>query len=227
MESFQNNKFLKIFITVLIVFFILLCFLIVYLFLQNQKLSKELLKYQTQVSTTPTPSPTVEDKVLAIQITVCCSCPTKVSRSLIGIDGWVIYEKGKNYSRFLPEECKRVDCQPCPPIEIEIPTPTTSDIINISDTDLSNGWYWGDKNQKKPGTPNDWVYAEEGRSSCWHKIGVNCEFSPEQDSAYKCPENGWVNCMPGPNNPELKWECTEEYQQWAKINCPDYQGVAY
>ncbi len=66
---------------------------------------------------TPLPTPTPESEALGIQINVCCSCPTKVSRSLIDTDGWVIYERGKNYAEFLPEECDRVDCQPCPPLD--------------------------------------------------------------------------------------------------------------
>lgn len=42
MEFLQNNKFLKIFIAVLIIFFILFCLLITYLFLQNQKLKSQI-----------------------------------------------------------------------------------------------------------------------------------------------------------------------------------------
>lgn len=75
--------------------------------------------YWPKLQTSPSPTPTTENEVLGIQINVCCSCPTKVSRSLIGTDGWVIYEKGKNYAEFLPEECDRADCQLCPPLEEE------------------------------------------------------------------------------------------------------------
>ena len=86
-------------------------------YFQIQKLSKELSKYQTQISPTPTPSSIVEDEVLGLQINICCPCPTKVPRSLIDTDGWVLYEKGKNYSQLLPE-CDLL-CQPCPPLEEE------------------------------------------------------------------------------------------------------------
>ena len=86
-------------------------------YFQIQKLSKELARLQVQAL--PTPTPTAENEVLGIQINVCCSCPTKVSLSLIGTNGWVIYEKGKNYAEFLPEECDQVVCQPCPPLEEE------------------------------------------------------------------------------------------------------------
>jgi hypothetical protein len=44
---------------------------------------------------------------------------------------------------------------------------------------------------------------------------------------YKCPERNYVNCMPGPNNPELKWECTPEFIQWAEENCPAFKGATY
>jgi len=84
--------------------------------------------YWPKIQISPSPTPTAEDKVLGIQISTCCSCPTKIPRSLIGTDGWVIYERGKNYAEFLPEECDRVDCQPCPPLEEE----------NQSKTDCKN-----------------------------------------------------------------------------------------
>lgn len=42
MEFFQNNKFLKIFIAVLIIFFILFSFSTVYLYLQNQQLKNQI-----------------------------------------------------------------------------------------------------------------------------------------------------------------------------------------
>jgi hypothetical protein len=45
---------------------------------------------------------------------------------------------------------------------------------SITQQELERGWYWGNQNQKKPGTPDDWIYEEAGRSSCWHKPGVKC-----------------------------------------------------
>lgn len=57
------------------------------------------------------------------------------------------------------------------------------------DSDFSKGWYWGSEDQKKSGTPSDWVYTDAGRSSCWHKAGVDCRFSPEPDNEVKC--GGW------------------------------------
>lgn len=47
--------------------------------------------------------------------------------------------------------------------------------LPISVEELSKGWYWGDINQKKINTPDDWVFKEAGRSSCWHKVGVICQ----------------------------------------------------
>jgi len=76
-------------------------------------------RFVQQTVSSPTPTPIAKNEVLGIQINTCCSCPTKVPRSLIGTDGWVIYERGKNYSKYLPEECNRADCQPCPPLEEE------------------------------------------------------------------------------------------------------------
>jgi len=58
------------------------------------------------------------DQILGIQINACCSCPIKVRKSLINIDGWVIYEKDKDYSSLRPTDyCKKTVCTPCPPLE--------------------------------------------------------------------------------------------------------------
>lgn len=51
---------------------------------------------------------------------------------------------------------------------------TTENIPSFTSQDLEKGWYWGFKNQRKPGTPSDWIFTEAGRSSCWHKPQVNC-----------------------------------------------------
>jgi len=40
-----------------------------------------------------------------------------------------------------------------------------------------------------------------------------------------CPTTPWIDCMPvlGATKPE----CASEYLNWVKVNCPDFQGVAY
>jgi len=105
--------------------------------------------------------PLVEEKILGIQINTCCSCPTPISPSQIGTDGWVLYEKGKNYAEFLPEECTRVDCQPCPPLENE---------------------------------------------------------------TFKCVDKNSLDCT---NEPELSFECSDGYQNWAGESCPGWSGRVY
>ncbi len=74
----------------------------------------------------------------------------------------------------------------------------------IKGPDLGNvgyeeaAWYYDGRDQKKPGTPDDWVHDFEGtRSACWHKPGVQCgqeklEEGPHRNStpARKCAENG-------------------------------------
>lgn len=105
--------------------------------------------------------PPVYKKVLGIQINTCCSCPTPISSSQVDTDGWVLYEKGKNYSEFLPEECDRVDCLPCPPLE---------------------------------------------------------------DETFKCVEKNSLDCT---NEPELSFECSDGYQNWAGQNCPGWSEKTY
>jgi hypothetical protein len=43
--------------------------------------------------------------------------------------------------------------------------------------------------------------------------------------AYSCPESGWVDCMPGIGSG--KPQCQKAYLDWAKVNCPDFSGVAF
>ncbi len=48
----------------------------------------------------------------------------------------------------------------------------------------------------------------------------------EVNPKYSCPENGWVNCMPGPaNNNSIA--CSREAEAWYEANCPDFEGIAY
>lgn len=48
--------------------------------------------------------------------------------------------------------------------------------------------------------------------------------APDQTD-YLCPETDWVDCMPilGTAEPQ----CSPKYLQWAKDNCPNFQGAAY
>lgn len=41
---------------------------------------------------------------------------------------------------------------------------------------------------------------------------------------YICPTSEWVDCMPGPG--PLKTQCQPDYLNWAKINCPNFEGAA-
>lgn len=74
---------------------------------------------------------TSSQQVLGIQPTQCCSCPTMIDASLVGTNGWVAYEQGKDYSTQQPELCSQPNigvCAPCPTI---VPT---------SFTCPANGW---------------------------------------------------------------------------------------
>ena len=65
------------------------------------------------------------------------------------------------------------------PLPTPIFSPSSTEIIpTITQNQLNNGWYYGSANQRKPGTPADWLFIERGRSSCWHKPENSCEFTP-------------------------------------------------
>jgi len=54
------------------------------------------------------------DCVIGFKTNECCACPQKISRSLIGTDSWVAYEKGKDYRAFPKKEnCANISCSPC------------------------------------------------------------------------------------------------------------------
>lgn len=50
--------------------------------------------------------------------------------------------------------------------------------------------------------------------------------TPPPLEPYACPKTEWVNCMPI-LTPEAQRSCTKEYLDWAKENCPNFQGGAY
>lgn len=46
--------------------------------------------------------------------------------------------------------------------------PFSETASQITQQELSKGWYWGSLDQKKPGTPEDWVHTLEGtRGARW------------------------------------------------------------
>ncbi len=54
------------------------------------------------------------DCVIGFKANECCGCPKKISRSLVGTNGWVAYEKGKDYNAFPKKEnCVGIACSPC------------------------------------------------------------------------------------------------------------------
>lgn len=60
------------------------------------------------------------------------------------------------------------------PIKITI----TGNISSFTDADLKQGWYWGDKNQKKPGTPSTWLLSGDGtRSATWYNPKTSIQTS--------------------------------------------------
>lgn len=101
-------------------------------------------------------------------------------------------------------------------------TPSSSSVLipPITQADLDQGWYYGSEDQKKPGTPDSWIFVGKGtRSAAWRK--------PEDTdtSDFLCPTTEWIDCMPSAGGMG-KIECTNDFLSWAKINCPDFKGAA-
>ncbi len=45
------------------------------------------------------------------------------------------------------------------------------------------------------------------------------------NQSYTCPASEWVDCMPIVPQ-ERAYQCQAPYLQWAKTNCPGFQGAA-
>jgi len=56
-------------------------------------------------------------------------------------------------------------------------------------------------------------------------------YNPSPTPSFTCPENGWIDCMPGPDKPPRYGGCSQDASEdaikWYKINCSNYQGIAY
>ena len=60
-------------------------------------------------------------------------------------------------------------------VGVEIAYEGECEVEAIMPHELKQGWYFGQKAQKKPGTPENWVHSAEGtRSACWHDPIVKC-----------------------------------------------------
>ncbi len=44
-------------------------------------------------------------------------------------------------------------------------------------------------------------------------------------SKYTCPSSAYIDCMPGVYF--VRPQCTKEYLDWIRVNCPNFKGVAY
>ncbi len=55
--------------------------------------------------------------------------------------------------------------------------------------DIERGWYFGNENEKKYGTPNNWLFQEDGENSKW----VSSNFTEElkiEEKKHLCLETG-------------------------------------
>lgn len=115
--SKMNKSYKLVLFSLLIFIFVLSPF---YFIFKNRNINRNIPVSNNTPTAIVTETPGGQDNlVIGLNISDCCSCPVKVPSSQIGKDGWVIYEKGKNYSSLLPQKCKLVDCAPCPPLENE------------------------------------------------------------------------------------------------------------
>lgn len=113
---------------------------------------------------------------------------------------------GMNYQKALENN----QISPIQSVKI-LPTLTTQPSIGVK-TECSNA-----RGLKCPeGYACDTKQFPDGSGVCV-KVGTTV-------SEYKCPKTEYVDCMP--NNFIMKSECTSNFLQWAKENCPNFKGAA-
>lgn len=56
--------------------------------------------------------------------------------------------------------------------------------------------------------------------------GGNCIKNNNSAVNFKCPEDQWIDCIPGPDKSNTI-ECSDKFIDWATENCPNFQGAAY
>ncbi len=193
---------------------------------------KDKFGFQKTVDETPVPTPT-PDVTACIQETTCeenaeTSCLTNPATTFCTCMGGTasIKENPDGQQGICTLLGKDVDeWEFYNAITAAQKTTENADIPQILESEKEQGWYWGAIDQKKPGTPPEWIFSGSGsKSDCWHNIAVDC--TVKQDAAFTCPETEWVDCMPTVDTAGIKFECTQEFLEWAKSNCPGFQGAA-
>lgn len=87
---------------------------------------------------------------------------------------------------------------------------------NIVMSDIERGWYLGKENEKKFGTPNNWIHIEKGEQSKWVSSNYIEELEIEEEKAL-CLETGGqflYSCLE-----TTKSEC--EYTSKSTCYCPE------
>jgi hypothetical protein len=83
----------------------------------------------------------------------------------------------------IKNKCLRVLEEKCESI-------TNNNIPTFTEKDLENGWYYGNLDQKKLGTPSNWVHIGDGtRSASWS--------APKNNSCIPNWQCGWGACSNG------------------------------
>mgnify|MGYP001570856381 CR=1 FL=1 len=68
-----------------------------------------------------------------------------------------------------------------------IPPLNSQEIPQITEKEINQGWYWGGSDQKKFNMPTNWVFTDNGKSSCWHNPNTTCEQTFEKSCGI-CPQ---------------------------------------
>ncbi len=94
----------------------------------------------------------------------------------------------------------------------------------ISSLELEAGMYYAHLDEKKKGTPDDWIHILEGsKSSSWRspEAGKNYKCDCDILNFYECPNREHIDCMPIVSKENQPY-CEANYRQWIEENCDVY-----
>jgi hypothetical protein len=147
--------------------------------------------------------------------------PQKMSNTIIfwmiGITVLLAVEAGFLYYKNIQLE-KRINAIQTPPV-IAQPTPDAFPSVIPNEPTVTSIVCGGFAGTKCPSGYTCQVTAT------YPDATGTCVANSQTRTKLTCPQNGYVDCMPGPNS-GVKYECTPEAMNWFKANCPDFKGGA-
>lgn len=84
----------------------------------------------------------------------------------------------------------------------------------------------------KSGEVQEWAVSPRYKQIQFYEKPTTTPSPSPDPPLYTCPSTEWLNCMPGIisngiGSTSSHWQCTNEFIDWAKRECPGFQGTAH